>query len=85
MDFALKENQIREINKAGDNFLKLQRPPAGIRNQFDLAYRIEGQSVIVFEIKPRWDDPSEIMEHPVAKSTFVQTQNLWKVYWMRQI
>lgn len=23
------------------------------------------------------------MEEPVAKTTFVQTQNHWKVYWMR--
>lgn len=80
---ALTEKQIQKIHQAGKDFLKIRRPPVEDRNQLDLIYRIEGQSVIIFEIRPRWDEPSEIMEHEVAKTTFVKTKKHWKVYWMR--
>jgi hypothetical protein len=68
---------------AGEAFLEERRPPLEIRSQLDLAYRIDGQSVLVYELRPRWNNPAEIMEEPVAKTTFVQTQNQWKVFWMR--
>ena len=45
------------------------------------AWRI--QSVELFETRPVWDNPSQKMESPVAKATYVKTQNLWKTYWMR--
>jgi hypothetical protein len=63
--------------------LSLRRPPVEIRNKLDLAYRIEGQSIMLYSIRPRWDNPAEIIEEPVAKDTFVTTQQAWKVYWMR--
>lgn len=28
--------------------------------------------------------PEEIMHTPVAKITYVRTQEVWKIYWMRQ-
>ena len=34
-------------------------------------------------IRPEWQNPKQKMEHPVAKATFVRTQNLWRVFWMR--
>lgn len=80
---ALTEKQIQEVTAAGDAFLEKRRPPVEMRNQLDLAYQIQGQSVLVYEIRPRWNNPSEAMEPPVAKATFVQAQNHWKVFWMR--
>lgn len=80
---AFTEKQKQKITKAGEAFLDRRRPPQEVRQQLDLAYRIEGQSVYIFEIRPRWDKPSEIMKIDVAKTTFVKTKNKWKVYWMR--
>lgn len=80
---ALNELQIKEVEQAGSAFLKEKRPPPEIRNQLDLAYRIDGQSVFVYEIRPRWDNPNVIMEVPVAKTTFVKSRNYWKIFWMR--
>jgi len=54
-----------------------------IRHQLDLSYKIEEQSIIVFEIRPQWNKPAVIREHPVAKTTFVKTKNHWKVFWIR--
>jgi len=30
-----------------------------------------------------WNNPKEKIEEPVAKVTYLKSQNLWKVYWQR--
>lgn len=72
-----------EIIEAMENFIARRRPPEHIREKLDLGYKIEEQSIIVFEIRPKWDDPKIIREHPVAKTTFVKAKNNWKVFWLR--
>ena len=80
---ALSEFEQRKCEKALEVFLAKRRPPPHIRDQVDLGYRIEKQSVEIFEIRPKWDDPKVILEHSVAKATYVKTQNVWKIFWMR--
>ena len=65
-------------------FLERRRPPPEIRPKLDLGYKIEGQSVEVFEVRPDWQDSSKTMQSPVAKTTFVRAQNRWKIFWMRR-
>lgn len=60
-----------------------RRPPQHIRDQLDIGYRIEGQSIEIFEIRPDWRDGSVRRESPVAKATFVRIKGIWKVFWMR--
>ncbi len=64
-------------------FMEKRRPPAPIRSKLDLGYRITGHSVELFEIRPRYDKPEIILEHDFAKTTYVRTQRVWKVFWMR--
>lgn len=80
---ALSEFEIKRLEKTVGSFIEKQRPPAHIRKELDLAFRIEGQSVIIYEIRPAWRQPNEFIEQNVAKATFVKTQNLWRVYWQR--
>ena len=72
-----------QIDQAGETFLKKNRPEPEIRDELDIAYRTEGLSLFIFEIRPAWNNPSEKMESPAAKATFVKTKGIWKVYWMR--
>lgn len=84
MSMAFSEFEIKRIEKIVGAFVDQNRPPAHIRPKLDLAYRISGQSVELFEVRPRWrGQPGEMMESPVAKATFVKTQELWRVFWMR--
>ena len=55
--------------------------PEDIRDKLDIGFRIDGQSVEIFEISPLFLDPDEKMECPVAKATYVRTRRVWKVYW----
>ena len=80
---ALSEFELKKCEKAISSFMDKHRPPAHIRNELDLGYRIKGQSVEIFEIRPMWRNPEEITEEAVAKATFVKRKNIWKVYWQR--
>ena len=80
---AFTNQQTTDIETAMADFMKKRRPPEEIRDRLDLAWRIEGQSVVIYSIRPVWDNESQKIEEPVAKATFVGTTNRWKIYWMR--
>lgn len=79
---ALDSLQTINVIEALENFVERKRPPEHIRKQLDIGYKIEGQDVFVFEIRPQFNKPEIIREHPVAKATFVKVKNYWKVFWM---
>lgn len=80
---ALNDIERRRIEKTVDAYVRKHRPAPHIRPQLDIGYRISGQSVEIFEIRPRWKEPGVKREHPVAKATYVRSQGLWKIFWMR--
>ena len=81
---AFSEFETRRLHKHVGAFVERRRPARHIRPQLDLAFRIVGQSVEIFEVRPRWQGaPGEAMEHPVAKATFVRSRDEWRVFWMR--
>lgn len=54
-----------------------------LRSQVDLSFRIKNQSIEIFDIRPRLDDPLKIVEIPIAKATWVNTQKVWRIFWHR--
>jgi hypothetical protein len=80
---TLSEFEIKRCEKLVGQYVENRRPPAHIRNELDLDFRIKEQSVEIFEIRPAWREPSIKIESPVAKATYVKTQQIWKVYWQR--
>jgi hypothetical protein len=80
---AFSEFEIKKCEKAVKAFIAKHRPPAHIRKELDFSYRIENQSVEIFEVRPRWDNPTQIIEHSIAKATYVKTKGIWKIYWQR--
>lgn len=81
---ALSEFEIKKAEKEVSAFVEKRRPPPDIRKELDLGYRIKGQSVEIFEIRPVWRGrPGETVEHALAKATYIKTQRVWKVYWQR--
>ena len=55
----LKTLDIIEIM---ENFIEARRPPVEIRDKVDLSYKIENQSIIIFEIRPRFKSATEKIE-----------------------
>ena len=54
------------------------RPPALCRDEFDIGYRIQKQSVEIFAIRPGTQ-----RHYPVAKATYIRTRDVWRIYWYK--
>jgi hypothetical protein len=80
---ALSEFEIKRCEKLLGTYLEKRWPPVEIRNELDLGFRIIGQSIEIFEIRPAWRQPGVRIEHSVAKATYVKSSKVWKIYWKR--
>jgi Protein of unknown function (DUF3024) len=81
---ALNELEAKRVENAVAAYVQKRRPPPHIRPKLDLGYRLSGQSVELFEIRPMFQKPSVKQEHGFAKATYVRTRDHWNVFWMRQ-
>ena len=64
--------------------MKQRRPPPHVRPKLDLGFRVKGQSVEIFEIRPVWRGPAdEKRESAVAKATYVRARGVWRVFRQR--
>lgn len=75
--------QLQEITTMMDQYIAEHRPPEHIRPQLDLGWRLEKQSVLLFEIRPQWNDASITRHYDYAKATWVQSQKRWTIFWLR--
>ncbi len=80
---AISEFEIKRCEKLAGAYVEKHRPPAYIRNEVDLSFRVKDQSIEIFEIRPVWNNPDKKIESMVAKTTYVKKTGLWKVYWQR--
>jgi hypothetical protein len=80
---TLSEFETKRCQKLVAQFIETRRPPQHIRAELDLAFRINGQSVEIFEVRSHWKDKSKVLEQPVAKATYNKSKRNWKVFWQR--
>lgn len=80
---TLSEFETKRCEKLVAEFIERRRPPAHLRSKVDLAFRIAGQSVEIFETRPDWRDTDRMLEHPIAKATYNKSKKNWKLYWQR--
>ncbi|MBI5918195.1 MAG: DUF3024 domain-containing protein [Nitrosomonadales bacterium] len=79
---AFTELEIAQHKRDMDAFMKRRRPPPHIREKLDHGYRIVGQSVELFDIRPDFRNPKAKRETPFAKATYVRNKNHWRIFWM---
>ncbi len=80
---TLSEFEAKRCEKLVTEFIERRRPPPHIRTEVDLAFRMQGQSVEIFEVRRHWRDKSKVLEHPLAKATYNKSRRNWKVFWRR--
>ncbi|MFA7523288.1 MAG: DUF3024 domain-containing protein [Halothiobacillaceae bacterium] len=78
---AWNELDRRRVEKIVSDFVESRRPPVELRAQLDLAFRLEGQVVDLFE--KRRSLHGHDVETPVARLRYVKSRKVWKLYWMR--
>ena len=82
---ALAEIELARVRRALDAFMRQRRPAPHFRPKVDLTFRVSGQSVEIFEIRPVWrGPPDEKHESPIAKATFVRARGIWRIFWQRR-
>ena len=80
---TLSEFEIKRCEKLVADFIERRRPPARLRQEVDLAFRMKGQSVEIFEIRASWTGEGKPIEHPIAKATYNKSNRSWKIFWLR--
>ena len=80
---AFSEFERARSEKALARFLERRRPPPSIRAKLDIAFRVQGQSIEIFTVRPHWQDNNRIVETSVAKATYNRKKKIWKVFWQR--
>ncbi len=80
---ALNDIERTRVERAVGAFVEKFRPAPHIRPKLDFGFRVSGQSVELFEIRPQWDRSEVKRERSFAKATYVRTQGKWRVFWMR--
>lgn len=80
---TLNTLQTAGIIEIMEDFLRRRRPPKELRNQVDLGYKIEVQSVTIYEIRSYYADPRKMIESPIAKATYIKAKGNWKVFWQK--
>lgn len=79
------ENKTIDINEATlKKYVASKRPEdLEIRKQLDFGYSWDGKVARLYEIRPFWDNPSEIQYNEYAKIRFYKSRQKWQLYWMR--
>ncbi|SEL96434.1 Protein of unknown function [bacterium A37T11] len=81
---SIEKPLISMVEVQLSSFIETLRPAdEEIRKQLDVGYSWDGQTALLFEIRPQWNDPTKISELPFAKLRFVKSSIIWKLYWMR--
>lgn len=77
------ELSLKRCQRAIDRFLATCRPPICLREQLDYTCRITGSSIELLAIRPCPLDQVVVRrEFPIARATYVQTQNIWQIYYL---
>lgn len=80
---ALDKTKSDDLIEMLETYISGIRPKPELRSQIDLNYEIKDQSVILNEIRPVWNNPKEQLTLGYAKATYVNSTNVWKVFWKR--
>lgn len=81
---AFNDLEFHAVNKEVASFVESIRPPEHVRNELDIVFTIDDQSIEIGEQRPVWrGEPGEFSVLTSAKITYVRTQKVWNLYWMR--
>ncbi|MEY0017589.1 DUF3024 domain-containing protein [Providencia rettgeri] len=78
---ALNDIEVAQIKRCMEFFMEKRRPAPFIRDEIDLMYEIQDQSVIIKEVR---NVMGRTIERSIAKITFNGTQKGWKLFTLNQ-
>ncbi|HUU44949.1 MAG TPA: DUF3024 domain-containing protein [Acidobacteriota bacterium] len=79
---AFTDEEIAQYGDSAAAFCQ-RRIPVPTQDGPWMGFRIEGQSIILLEFRPHWQNKSLLVQSPIAKTTFVRRTDEWRIYRMR--
>ena len=79
---AFNDIELQRINNVVGGFCT-KRSPAHLRDKLRLEFEVEKYNVIIFEVRPLWNNLDEVGKYPIAKLNYVASKKIWKLYWQR--
>ena len=76
---GLSDVHLKQVKRLLDP-LCVPHPEARVRDQLRYGYRVEGPAVVFFESRPRYDRPSDWLDHEIAKFRFTKSTGQWTLY-----
>ena len=80
---AFSELEQRRIDDLVGQLCR-RRSPVHYRDKLEFVVELDGHSVTVYEVRPRWDAPEEKTKLGVARFRYTRTRDEWRLYWMRR-
>ncbi|MDH2898036.1 DUF3024 domain-containing protein [Rahnella sp. PAMC25617] len=81
---AFTDSEAQRFQTEIQNFIETIRPPELMREKLDYLCHIKDQSIVIVSSRAPWRSGStERIETPLVKMTYVRTQKLWRIFWMR--
>lgn len=74
---AFNDIEVANIKRCMDFFMEKRRPHKFIRDEVDLIYEMQDQSVIIKEVR---NIMGRIVESHIAMISFIPSQNGWKLF-----
>lgn len=80
----MKQYQADLTEKILKDFVDKIRPQdEEIRKKLDIGYSWDGSRAILYEIRPQWNKPENILHHEFAKIRHYKSRGEWHLYWLR--
>jgi hypothetical protein len=79
---SFSEIELKRIEKLVRGLCE-RRSPAYLKDKVQLDYAVKNHEILIYEVRPRWDEPSEWVESSIAKLRYVRASNEWRLYWQR--
>jgi hypothetical protein len=74
---------MQTLEQEIQTFIDSIRPPANIRNKVDISYCLKNNTLTIHEIRPCWRDSAKTTDNPVAKTKYIKSKDIWKIYWQQ--
>ena len=76
---TLPEKARNQADSVLSSFCASHIPPHA-RDQIALSYEFRGNSVTLFEYRPRWDQPKDWIASAIAQFRFDPSNGRWRLY-----
>ena len=79
---SFEDRDLKRIDRTVGDFCR-RKSPTEDRHQVRIEYRIHQHTILIYETRPAFREPTQRTEHGVAKLRFIRTAGEWRLFWQR--